>query len=109
MFKFKGCPRCEGDIFAEDTFLDGWYEICLQCGYRSEHPHKRPAPSEESSKRAAKDLRVCGESPVTPPSLNVGERRGSVSKRRFKMASGARPSKKRRKAAKVAGLVGKEG
>lgn len=105
MFKFKGCPRCRGDIFAEESFFDGWYEICLQCGYRSEHPHERPAPSVESRKRAAKALRICGES----PSLNAGERRGSASKRRFKMASGARPSKKRKKATKAAGFFGKEG
>ncbi|MCX6013020.1 MAG: hypothetical protein NTV30_06355 [Chloroflexi bacterium] len=32
MWKFKGCPRCKGDLYLEkDTY--GWYEECLQCGY----------------------------------------------------------------------------
>jgi len=35
MWKFKSCPRCGGDIFI-DRGLDGWYEQCLQCSYRSE-------------------------------------------------------------------------
>ncbi len=35
MWKFKGCPRCAGDVFIEKD-LDGWYEQCLQCSYRSE-------------------------------------------------------------------------
>ena len=34
-WKFKSCPRCEGDIFI-DSDLDGWYEQCLQCSYRRE-------------------------------------------------------------------------
>ena len=32
MWKLKGCPHCEGDIFT-DRDWDGWYEQCLQCGY----------------------------------------------------------------------------
>ncbi len=35
MWKFKSCPRCEGDIFIASD-LDGWYEQCLQCSYRRE-------------------------------------------------------------------------
>jgi len=31
-WKFKGCPRCKGDIFI-DQETDGWYEHCLLCGY----------------------------------------------------------------------------
>ena len=31
-WKFKGCPRCKGDIFIEQE-TDGWYEHCLLCGY----------------------------------------------------------------------------
>lgn len=32
MWKFKNCPRCQGDVsFEEDEY--GWYEWCLQCGY----------------------------------------------------------------------------
>ncbi len=32
MWRFKGCPKCGGDLFV-DCDLDGWYEECLQCGY----------------------------------------------------------------------------
>ena len=32
MWRFKGCPKCHGDIFIEKD-LEGWYEKCLQCGY----------------------------------------------------------------------------
>lgn len=35
MWKFKGCPRCGGDLFIERN-LDGWYEQCLQCSYKHE-------------------------------------------------------------------------
>ena len=35
MWKSKSCPRCGGDIFV-DRDLEGWYEQCLQCGYRCE-------------------------------------------------------------------------
>ncbi len=35
MWKPKSCPRCRGDIFI-DRDMDGWYEQCLQCSYRSE-------------------------------------------------------------------------
>ena len=30
MWRFKGCPRCGGDVFI-DYDLNGWYEECLQC------------------------------------------------------------------------------
>ena len=33
MWRLKGCPRCQGDI-SVGRELDGWYEYCLQCGYR---------------------------------------------------------------------------
>jgi len=32
MWKLKGCPKCEGDLFLEKDHA-GWYEKCLQCGY----------------------------------------------------------------------------
>jgi ribosomal protein S27AE len=32
MWRFKGCPKCGGDVFI-DYDLNGWYEECLQCGY----------------------------------------------------------------------------
>jgi len=35
MWKFKGCPRCRGDMFLERD-QDMWYEECLQCSYRHE-------------------------------------------------------------------------
>jgi ribosomal protein S27AE len=35
MWKMRNCPRCQGDLFI-DKDLDGWYEQCLQCGYRRE-------------------------------------------------------------------------
>lgn len=35
MWKFKNCPRCQGDVFI-DKDLNGWYEQCLQCSYRRE-------------------------------------------------------------------------
>ncbi len=30
--KSKSCPRCRGYIVI-DRDVDGWYEMCLQCGY----------------------------------------------------------------------------
>ncbi len=33
LWKLKKCPRCHGDLFL-DKDTDGWYEQCLQCGYR---------------------------------------------------------------------------
>ena len=35
MWRLKGCPKCNGDIFLEKDF-DGWYERCLQCGYNQD-------------------------------------------------------------------------
>ncbi|MFC2005742.1 hypothetical protein ACFLVG_02130 [Chloroflexota bacterium] len=35
VWKFKGCPRCSGDVFIESD-LNGWYEQCLQCSWRHE-------------------------------------------------------------------------
>jgi len=35
MWKLRTCPRCQGDLFV-DKDLDGWFEQCLQCGYRRE-------------------------------------------------------------------------
>ena len=34
-WKFKSCPRCDGDMFV-DRDLYGWHEQCLQCGYARE-------------------------------------------------------------------------
>ncbi len=47
MWKFKGCPRCMGDMFINRD-LDGWYEQCLRCSYRRELKNldrfKEPVP-----------------------------------------------------------------
>jgi len=32
MWKLKGCPRCGGDMFVENS-PNGWHEQCLQCSY----------------------------------------------------------------------------
>ena len=34
-WKFRSCPRCDGDIFI-DRDLYGWFEHCIQCGYISD-------------------------------------------------------------------------
>ena len=35
MWKLKSCPRCGGDVFVDRDVYEGWYEQCLQCGYRA--------------------------------------------------------------------------
>ncbi len=35
MWKFKSCPKCKGDILVDHDY-NGWFELCLQCGYRRE-------------------------------------------------------------------------
>ena len=32
MWKFRSCPKCNGDVYV-DYDINGWYEECLQCGY----------------------------------------------------------------------------
>ncbi len=54
MWKFKGCPRCGGDVFI-DRDLDNWYEQCLQCSYRC-------------------DLKRLAEFKEQPPIVHVGPR-----------------------------------
>ena len=51
-WKFKGCPRCQGDIFI-DRDLDGWHEQCLQCSYR--HELKNLAEFEEATAHKEKE------------------------------------------------------
>lgn len=52
MWKLKTCPRCQGDLFL-DKDLDGWYQQCLQCGYRrplkpiAEPSREQPVPEAE--------------------------------------------------------------
>lgn len=33
MLRLKNCPRCKGDILIDRDYF-GWYEQCIQCGYR---------------------------------------------------------------------------
>lgn len=35
MWKFKSCPRCEGDMLLNRDHY-GWYEQCIQCSYLNE-------------------------------------------------------------------------
>ena len=35
VWKLKGCPRCNGDLFIQRE-TDGWYEECLLCGYQKD-------------------------------------------------------------------------
>jgi hypothetical protein len=52
MWKLKTCPRCQGDLFIDKDFV-GWYEQCLQCGFRRElkalvePKQKQPVPETE--------------------------------------------------------------
>ena len=32
MWRFKGCPKCRGDVYL-DKDGNGWFEECLQCGH----------------------------------------------------------------------------
>ena len=32
-WNLKSCPRCDGDMFVDKEEY-GWYEDCIQCGYR---------------------------------------------------------------------------
>jgi ribosomal protein S27AE len=45
MIKFKGCPRCGGDlILADDVF--GKYLSCLQCGFLRDLAERREEPQQ---------------------------------------------------------------
>lgn len=33
MWRFKGCPKCQGDILLDHEH-NRWHELCLQCGFR---------------------------------------------------------------------------
>ena len=61
MWKFKGCPRCKGDMFI-NRGLDGWYEQCLQCSYQ--HKLKSLAEFKEQSSRREKELAGAGGNPT---------------------------------------------
>ncbi len=49
LWKFKACPRCDGDIYYETDSMGFEYWSCLQCGWWS--PYKKII-----SKRKEKEL-----------------------------------------------------
>ena len=34
LWRLKSCPRCSNGDLLIDSDSEGWYESCLQCGYR---------------------------------------------------------------------------
>ena len=59
MIKFKGCPRCGGDLYlAEDMF--GKYLSCFQCGFHRDVMEKPEEPSFEEGPVAAGEPRNPG-------------------------------------------------
>lgn len=59
MWRFKMCPRCEGDIFV-DKDISTWYEKCLQCGYERELKSmvEREKQPDKSKKKRVPALRT---------------------------------------------------
>jgi DNA-directed RNA polymerase subunit M/transcription elongation factor TFIIS len=51
MWRFKSCPKCEGDLFI-DSDMNGWYVQCLQCGYLSDLDSMLKAKKEPVKKEA---------------------------------------------------------
>jgi ribosomal protein S27AE len=39
-WKFKGCPRCHGDVIINQD-EDGYYESCILCGYIKYFPTQK--------------------------------------------------------------------
>jgi hypothetical protein len=52
MWKFKGCPRCHGDVFVDED-IDKTYVKCLQCGYEREMEKASVAGDYSRSKEKA--------------------------------------------------------
>ena len=67
IWKFKGCPRCEGDVFL-DRDMESWYEQCLQCSYR--HELKSIAEFKEQLAQEEKELALAGETRVNKRSVH---------------------------------------
>ena len=55
MWKFKCCPKCDGDLFV-DWDMNGWYVQCLQCGYLSDLETALKAKNEAVKKEREKRL-----------------------------------------------------
>ena len=67
MWKFKGCPRCGGDVFL-DRDMENWYEQCLQCSYR--HELKSIAEFQDQSAPKGKELAMAGGTLVNKRSVH---------------------------------------
>ncbi len=76
LWKLKTCPRCHGDLFI-DKDPDGWFEQCLQCGYRRgmkplavEKPIEEdaPVPAEVRPRRhrRTRDIETDNRAPRSP-------------------------------------------
>ena len=51
LVKYKGCKRCNGDLFLERD-LEGLYITCLQCGaIYLRHIHRDESPKEASRRK----------------------------------------------------------
>ena len=59
MWRFKGCPKCGGDLFV-DYDINGWYEECLQCGYLHDLKTVLEVREEKSAKAEKKELAMAG-------------------------------------------------
>jgi ribosomal protein S27AE len=59
MWRFKGCPKCGGDVFI-DYDLNGWYEECLQCGYLRDLKTILQVREEKHEKAEKKELALAG-------------------------------------------------
>ena len=47
MMYFKGCPKCQGDLYLRED-MHGKYVSCMQCGYLRDLPKEvAPAPVRE--------------------------------------------------------------
>ncbi len=48
MWRYKGCPRCRGDVFIDED-VDRAYVKCLQCGYEKELVRERLTPKNRTA------------------------------------------------------------
>ncbi len=67
MWKLKTCPRCQGDLFV-DKDMDGWFQQCLQCGYRREmRPIAEAKPPVDTKRQPAPEAERLPASGVETP------------------------------------------
>ena len=60
MWRFKGCPKCGGDLFV-DYDVNGWYEQCLQCGYLHDLKTILQVKEEKPAKAEKKEFVLAGQ------------------------------------------------